>query len=144
MLIHGLRTRFWRQPKYAMKESRSMTRFLLSASAVVLLTALADRASAQYVPPGGPTLPTELQYFRPTQGVLDNYNQFVAPQYQLQNQLRTLDREQRTSFRALERQIQNSDKLRPTQASATGTSAGFMNYSHYYGMRGGVGGGRRR
>jgi len=120
-----------------------MSRIVLLASAVILTLAGAEQASAQYVPPGGATLPAELQYFRPQQGVLDNYNQFVAPRYQLESQLRTLDQNQRSSFRALDQKIRDSDKIRQSQAAATGTSAGFMNYSHYYGMRGG-GGGRRR
>lgn len=120
-----------------------MKGIMLSTSAVILLLATAERASAQYVPPGGSPIPLELQYFRPNQGVLDNYNQFVAPRYQLQNQLQTLDREQRTNFKALEKKIQDSDQLREPQAAATGTAAGFMNYSHYYGMRGGAGGRRR-
>jgi hypothetical protein len=119
-----------------------MKRFLLAAAIVCSASAWATSAEAQYVPPGGPTLPAELQYFRPQQGVLDNYNQFVAPRYELANQLRTLDQQQRTSFRTLEQKIQNSDQIREVRAAATGTSAGFMNYSHYYGMR--SGGGRRR
>jgi hypothetical protein len=120
---------------------------ILFVGMLALLATSAGQASAQYVPPGGPTLPAELEYFRPQQGVLDNYNQFVAPRYQLANQLRTLDQQQRTSFRALEQKIQESDQVRESRASVTGTSAGFMNYSHYYGMRGGAaarGGGRRR
>jgi predicted deacetylase len=92
-------------------------------------------------------LPAELEYFRPQQGLLDNYNQFVAPRYQLSNQLRTLDQQQRTSFRALEEKMQQSDQIRESRAAVTGTAAGFMNYSHYYGARGGGGaarGGARR
>jgi hypothetical protein len=111
---------------------------------VVLLGACVNEASAQYVPPAGPTLPPELQYFRPQQGVLDNYNQFVAPRYELANQLRTLDQQQRTSFQSLSQRIQRQgEQVRQTQAAATGTAASFMNYSHYY-SRGGGGRGRGR
>jgi hypothetical protein len=116
---------------------------LPSAMVAVLLTAaFVNPASGQYRPPGGPTLPTELEYFRPQQGVLDNYNQFVAPRYQLANQLRTMQQDQRTSFRALEERIQQSDQIRQPAVAPTGTAAGFMNYSHYY--RGGAARGGRR
>ena len=111
---------------------------------IILVAACSREAAARYVPPGGPTLPTELEYFRPQQGVLDNYNHFVAPRYALANQLRTLDQQQRTSYRALEQRIQQSEQIRDVQAAATGTAAGFMNYSHYYGSRGAARGGRRR
>jgi hypothetical protein len=122
-----------------------MNRGTLLASVVIIAAVSSSTASAQYIPPGGPTLPAELEYFRPQQGVLDNYNQFVAPRYQLANQLRTLDQQQRTSFRALEQKIQDSNQIRESRAAITGTAAGFMNYSHYYGQRGGgAGGGRRR
>jgi hypothetical protein len=123
-----------------------MKRLTAALLAVLLAAAFGATANAQYTPPGGPTLPVELEYFRPQQGVLDNYNQFVAPRYQLANQLRTMQQEQRTSFRTLEERIQQSDQIREVTAAPTGTAAGFMNYSHYYGMRGGAvrGGARRR
>ena len=122
-----------------------MNRWVFAAVTTVVAVC-ASEASAQYVPPGGRTLPTELEYFRPQQGVLDNYNQFVAPRYQLANQLRTLDQQQRTSFRAVEQRLQQqSDQIREVRAAQTGVAAGFMNYSHYYGMGGAAArGGRRR
>jgi hypothetical protein len=94
-----------------------------------------NQASAQYVPPGGPTLPVELEYFRPQQGVLDQYNQFVAPRQQLANQLRNLDQRQTAEFRALDRQLRETERIRQSQAAPTGVAATFMNYSHYYGTR---------
>jgi hypothetical protein len=120
-----------------------MKRLAFMIVAAIALAGFAKTASAQYRPPGGSPLPIELDYLRPQQGVLDNYNQFVAPKYQLANQLKTLDQNQRNSFRELENQIQKSDRVRGSRAAATGTSAGFMNYSHYY-SSGGGGGGRRR
>lgn len=126
------------------KERFAMKRLLLAIAAVCVAAAWAEDARAQYVPPGGPVLPAELQYFRPRQGVLDNYNQFVAPRYELSNQLKTMERQQNKDYRALEEKLKKSDQLRSVQASATGTSAGFMNYSHYYGARGGGGARGRR
>ena len=77
-------------------------------------------------------MPIQLEYFRPQQGLLDNYNQFVAPRQALANQLRTMDQRQANDFRAVEKKIRQVDSIRESQAAATGTSAGFMNYSHYY------------
>lgn len=114
-----------------------MIRLCLIAAIIVAAFSVAGTARAQYVPPGGPTLPIELDYFRPRQGVLDNYNQFVAPKHQLANQLRTMDQRQTSDFRALDQKIRESDTVRQSRAAVTGTSAGFMNYSHYYGMGGG-------
>ena len=124
-----------------------MTRLTLAIGFFLMLAGFTGTASAQsrYTPPGGRTLPIELDYFRPQQGVLDNYNQFVAPKFQLANQLQTLDKNQRTSFGTLERKIQETNNnIRSSQAAVTGTSAGFMNYSHYYNRGGGGGGGRGR
>ena len=83
----------------------------------------------RYVPPAGRTLPNELNYFRRDVGVLDQYNSFVAPLRQLDNQLRVMQDQQRADFRAAERAI---SQIRSSQAAPTGVSAGFMNYSHYY------------
>ena len=112
-----------------------MIRFGLLVAVALLSAALPKPASAQYTPPGGPTLPIELDYFRPRQGVLDNYNQFIAPKHQLANQLRAMDQRQAADFKTLDRQIRDGDTLRRSEAAATGVAAGFMNYSHYYGMR---------
>lgn len=119
-----------------------MVRIVLIAGTVLTLCNVASLAQAQYVPPGGPTLPVELEYFRPRQGVLDNYNQFVAPRQALANQLRSMDQRQSTEFRAVESKIRQVKSIRESDAAPTGTSAGFMNYSHYFPTPGGVG--RRR
>jgi hypothetical protein len=115
-----------------------MIRIGLIAAIIVAASSLASTARAQYVPPGGPTLPIELDYFRPQQGVLDNYNQFVAPKQRLASQLQTMEQQQTSNFRALDQKIRQSDTIRRSGAAVTGTSAGFMNYSHYYGMGGGA------
>jgi hypothetical protein len=121
-----------------------MIRLGIVAALILVSASVASTASAQYVPPAGPTLPVELDYFRPPQGVLDNYNQFVAPKQALASQLRAMDQRQATEFKALDRQIRDIDTIRQSRAAATGTAAGFMNYSHYYGMRAGPAAPRRR
>jgi hypothetical protein len=108
------------------------------------LACLASMAHAQlpyrsYSPPGGATLPPQLEYFRPQSGVLDQYNQFVAPRENLANQLRAITGRQNTDFQAVQNQIRQSDLIRESDAAATGTAAGFQNYSHYFGGRGGGG-----
>jgi hypothetical protein len=112
-----------------------------SVTAVITIFGLfAICASAQgqirgYRPPGGATLPGQLEYFRPQSGVLDQYNQFVAPRENLSNQMRSLAVQQNADFRAVQSQINQRDMVRESEAAATGTAAGFMNYSHYFGAR---------
>ena len=106
--------------------------------AFIVLVSLAGTAQAQivyqrYVPPSGPVLPYYLDYFRPQSGVLDQYNQFVAPKARMENQVRSIVQQQRINFQAVQAQINQSGQIRPSTAAATGTAAGFMNYSHYYG-----------
>lgn len=108
-----------------------------SALAGVLFTLLiAGTASAQvprYVPPAGRTLPNELNYFRLDTGVLDQYNGFIAPLRQLDNQLRTMQNQQATDFQSNQKAI---SQVRTSIAAPTGVGAGFMNYSHYYRLQG--------
>jgi hypothetical protein len=113
---------------------------------VCLVAIFGDFAVAQvpyqrYVPPSGSPLPFYLDYFRAQTGVLDQYNQFVAPKGQLENRLRTMSAKEHVDFRAAERQFQ---QIRPSEAAPTGTAAGFMNYSHYYGSQGTGANSRRR
>jgi hypothetical protein len=106
------------------------TAVLISAVLAALLSA--QQAAAQYpryVPPAGRTLPNELNYFRRDVGVLDQYNGFIAPLRQLDNQLRTMQNQQRADFQSAERAI---SQIRTSQAAPTGVGAGYMNYSHYY------------
>jgi len=113
-------------------------RMILMARTVVPLIAMfmallaVDQAAGQYpryVPPAGRTLPNELNYFRRDVGVLDQYNGFIAPLRQLDNQLQTMQNQQRADFRSAERAI---SQIRTSQAAPTGVGAGYMNYSHYY------------
>lgn len=120
-----------------------MCRSLIVAVGVLGLASLAQPASGQirpYTPPGGATLPGQLEYFRPQSGFLDQYNQFVAPRENLNNQLRAMNAQQNVEFQAVQNRLNQSDMVRESEAAATGTSAGFMNYAHYYGHRGGGGG----
>jgi hypothetical protein len=117
-----------------------MARLLTVAATTLFLLVVTTNARGQiptqgYAPPAGATLPYQLEYFRPQQGLLDQYNQFVAPRANLQNQLANINQRQNTDFRAVENQIKESDRIRESRAAATGTSAGFMNYSHYFGGR---------
>ena len=105
-------------------------------AAAIGAACLVGEASAQtprYVPPAGRTLPEELNYFRRDTGVLDQYNGFIAPLRQLDNQLRTMQQQQQTDFQSAQRAI---SQIRTSQAAPTGAGAGFMNYSHYYRMPG--------
>jgi len=112
--------------------------------AVLGIAGLAHFAQAQmpfraYSPPAGPTLPYQLDYFRPQSGVLDQYNQFVAPKEQLSTQIGSIMQQQNRDYQSVEKQLRESDRIRESQAAPTGTSAGFMNLSHYYGKTGAAG-----
>jgi hypothetical protein len=114
---------------------RMLRLLTVAATTLFLLVATTSALAQGYTPPAGPTLPYQLEYFRPQSGVLDPYNQFVAPRANLANQLATINQRQNTDFRAVENQIKESDRIRESRAAPTGTSAGFMNYSHYFGGR---------
>jgi len=103
---------------------------LVAAVGVALtMAATAKGQYPRYVPPAGRTLPNELNYFRRDVGLLDQYNGFVAPFRQLDNQLRTMQDQQRADFKSAEKAI---SQIRSSQAAPTGVGAGYMNYSHYY------------
>jgi hypothetical protein len=117
-----------------------MTRPSIALLFVLVLAGIVHIAQAQmpnraYAPPGGPTLPYQLDYFRPQSGVLDQYNQFVAPKEQLATQMNSIVRQQNSDFQSVQRQFNETDRIRESRAAATGTAAGFMNYSHYFGGR---------
>lgn len=103
--------------------------------AVLLACALGAQASAQhprrYVPPGGPTMPSGLNYFRNDTGLLDPYNAFIAPQRQLNQELQNMAYQQQVDDLYIRRQLANP---RDYRMAPTGTGASFMNYSHYYRM----------
>jgi hypothetical protein len=120
-----------------------MTRSLIALVASLGVAAISDCAQGQirgYSPPAGAVLPGQLEYFRPQSGVLDQYNQFIAPRENLNNQLRTMSAQQSADYQAafVQKQLRESGIVRDSQAAPTGTRAGFMNYSHYYGGRGGM------
>ena len=108
-------------------------RLLFGAFLGLLVLGLADTAHAQiYRPPAGPPLPRQLNYFRRDVGLLDQYNAFVYPQRQLESQLSQMQQQQAAAFRSTQRQLEQLNEVRPTQAAATGVGATFQNYSHYY------------
>src|SRR3954454_24930242 len=118
------------------------TRLTIVAMVAVAAIAQAQSPYRPYSPPGGPTLPYQLDYFRPQSGVLDQYNQFVAPKEQLNTQLGSIMQQQNRDYQSVEKQLRESDRIRESQAAATGTAAGFMNFSHYFGKTGATGGAR--
>lgn len=87
----------------------------------------------RYSPPGGPTMPRALDYFRRDVGVLDPYNTFVSPRRQLDRNLQTLRQQEEYNARLARQEIsQLNSQIRESTAAPTGTGATFMNYSHYY------------
>jgi hypothetical protein len=112
-------------------EGRTVLR-ISSIAAFVLLFLSASSALAQiprYRPPGGPTMPRALDYFRRDVGVLDPYNTFVAPRRQLDRNLQSLQAQEDYNARRAQQEI---SQIRQSTAAPTGTGATFMNYSHYF------------
>ena len=128
-----------------------LSRRLLVASALLVVVGVADVCLAQggryrgyggrYASPYGPTLSPYLDYFRRDTGVLDPYNTFIRPRRQLQNQLDDIVQQERAETTRLQQQIQG---IRESGAAPTGTSATFLNYSHYYKAGPTAGAARRR
>lgn len=116
---------------------------LIGIAAVALALALvAEQAEAQirYRSPAGPTLPSQLNYFRRDVGLLDQYNTFVQPQRQLEAQLRQMTQQQLDDYQATQRRLEQLKEIRPSEAAPTGVGGVFLNYSHYYRLpAGGVG-----
>ncbi|WP_149498591.1 hypothetical protein [Roseiconus lacunae] len=78
-----------------------------------------------------PTLSPYLDLLRTDSGVLPNYQQFVRPRLQLQQQLQSqaqqLDRQSR-AIRSINQRV-----TQPTvRGTETGTSTRFLNYSTFY------------
>jgi len=125
-----------------------MRQSILTLLAMLAWAACCDSVQAQvpyrvYNPPGGQMLPNQLEYFRPQSGVLDQYNQFVAPRENLANQFRSIAARQNRDYESVQNRLQQSDMIREPEAAATGTAAGFMNYSHYFGSNGASSAGTR-
>ena len=115
------------------------TLLLLVAASLLVCCASTQAQIRSYTPPAGRALPNELQYFRNDTGVLDQFNQFVQPTQQLQNDLRFMSQQQQSDMRKVEQQIQQNKQIRPSSAAATGSGARFMNLSHFYGGSAGAG-----
>jgi hypothetical protein len=104
----------------------------LAASLLLALACSEADAQVRYQAPAGPTLPSQLNYFRRDVGLLDQYNTFVQPQRQLEAQLRQMTQQQLSDYRATQRQLEQLKEIRPSEAAPTGVGGGFLNYSHYY------------
>lgn len=112
-----------------------MIRLTSISAGMVLALAMSSSALGQvprYRPPGGPTMPRALDYFRRDVGVLDPYNTFVAPRRQLDRNLQTLQAREEYNTQRVEKEL---SQIRKSTAAPTGTGATFMNYSHYYSSR---------
>jgi|SRR5688572_1158933 hypothetical protein len=94
---------------------------------------------ARYYPPAGPTLPAQLNYFRRDVGILDQYNAFVQPRQQIDYQFQQLAAQQQSNFRSTQRQLEQLQQIRASEASPTGVGASFQNYMHYYRLPAGRG-----
>jgi hypothetical protein len=107
------------------------------AAAATMLFGLTGSAAwaqgpARYYSPSGPTLPSQLNYFRRDVGLLDQYNTFVQPRQQLDFQFQQLAAQQAADFRATQRQLEQIKEIRPSEAAPTGVGGTYMNYLHYY------------
>jgi len=124
---------------------RAWFRTIASLVAGLVVALAVDQADAQirYQSPAGPTLPSQLNYFRRDVGVLDQYNTFVQPQRQLEAQLRQMNQQQLDEYRSTQRQLEQLKESRPSEAAPTGVGGVFLNYSHFYRLPTG-GGGRAR
>jgi len=96
-------------------------------------------AQIRYQPKAGPTLPSQLNYFRRDVGLLDQYNTFIQPQRQLEAQLQQMTQQQQADYRSAQRQIEQIKEIRPSGAAPTGVGGGYLNYLHYYRMPAGGG-----
>jgi hypothetical protein len=106
------------------------------AATVMLLVFTCSDAWAQgpnrYYSPSGPTLPSQLNYFRRDVGLLDQYNTFVQPRQQLDFQFQQMAAQQAADFRTTQRQLEQIKEIRPSDAAPTGIGGTYMNYLHYY------------
>jgi hypothetical protein len=121
------------------------TRVILALIVGWALVGITNRLEAQirYQPKAGPTLPSQLSYFRRDVGLLDQYNTFIQPQRQLEAQLQQMTQQQQADYRSAQRKIEQIKEIRPSGAAPTGVGGGYLNYLHYYRLPAG-GGGRPR
>jgi hypothetical protein len=104
--------------------------------AVIAVSLVPTTATAQvpmrYYSPSGPTLPSQLNYFRRDVGLLDQFNTFVAPRQRLDFQFQQALEQQAADYRSTQRQLEQIKEIRPSEAAPTGVGATYMNYMHYY------------
>jgi hypothetical protein len=117
-----------------------MTLMVAAAFESVSASATFAQGPPRYYSPSGPTLPSQLNYFRRDVGLLDQFNTFVQPRQQLDSQLHLLAAQQAADFRATQRQMQQIKEIRPSDAAPTGIGGTYMNYLHYYRLPTGQGG----
>jgi len=114
-----------------MVRSRLILLSLLVASTVWTPSAFAQ---ARYYPSRGPISPW-MNIFQRKPGPLDNYHSYVQPDLQLQrtiNQQNDALMQHSRGLQSLGQQVENDQReVRPT-----GTGSVFMEYSHYYPMKG--------
>ena len=117
-----------------------MTYQVIASGCVMSLAFICAQAAGQYPnrysPPGGRTLPNALNYFRRDVGVLDQYNSFVQPTRQLQDQLNYMSHQEHSDYQRTQREI---GQVRSSLAAPTGTNATYMNHGQYFNINRGQG-----
>jgi hypothetical protein len=97
-----------------------------------------------YTPPS-PGFSPWLNLFQRNTGPLDNYHNYVRPQFEMRDTLRqqnALNQRQAASLNRLSDRVANLQKGE-TPVRPTGTASVFNNYSHYYpSAHSGQGGGK--
>jgi hypothetical protein len=117
-----------------MVRSRLILLSVLVAGTVCTSSAFAQ---ARYFPSRGPISPW-MNIFQRKPGPLDNYHSYVQPDLQLQ---RTINQQNESlmqhsrGLQVLGQEMANDQRER--QVRPTGTGSVFMEYSHYYPMKGG-------
>jgi hypothetical protein len=114
-------------------------RLILLSLLLVAGTTWTPSAFAQnrYSPVRGPISPW-MDIFQRKPGPLDNYHSYVRPELQLQRTLNLQDNalaQNANGIQVLGQRVENGQ--REIQVRPTGTNSVYMEYSHYYPMRGG-------
>ena len=117
---------------------------LLTAVVVILFATCAHGQGRPRQYPGPrPTVSPYLNLLRGNAGPVPNYHTLVRPQLQQQainQQQQAINLQQQSLAQANQQGLQQVQQglleIRRPQASPTGTSGGFMNFSHFYSFSG--------
>ncbi len=121
--------------------NRDMKRLQLGlavlVACVVLSSARAAHAQRGYTPYRRPTLSPWLNLYRRDSGPLDSYHMFVRPEIRLRETLQRQQaniRRQGAGLNSLGQQMTRYEREGPVRPTGTGST--FMNYSHFFPVRG--------